>query len=92
MKKSLNLSIDEDLIERAKNEAAKRGTSVSKMVENFFASLETPQSEASIPEEYSPSSRIRALRSSLRTPNSHRPDALSWDEDRLTEEIQRKHS
>lgn len=92
MKKSLNLSIDEDLIRRAKREAKKRGTSVSQMVGAFFASLDTSQPGAGVPENYTPSRRIRTLRSSVQPPDPSVPNAPSWDEERLIEELQRKHS
>lgn len=92
MKQSLNLSIDEDLIQHAKAEAERRGTSVSQMVEAFFASLRSSPSDSNVPEDYVPSERIRSLRSSLRSPVGTRPDSPAWDEERLIEEIQRKHS
>lgn len=92
MKKSLNLSIDEDLVQRAKDEAERRGTSVSRMVEVFFASFDPSPSESNVPEEYTPSERIRSLRSSLQSPDRTYSDAPDWDEERLIEEIQRKHA
>lgn len=91
MKKSLNLSIDEDLIQRAKREAEKRGTSVSQMVGAFFASLDTEESESHVPEDYTPSKRIRTLRSSVQAPNRSVPDDPSWDDERLVEILQEKH-
>ncbi len=91
MKKSLNLSIDKDLVQRAKDEAERRGTSVSRMVEAFFASLNS-HSESSVPDDYTPSQRIRALRSSLQSPERTYPDFPDWDEERLIEEIQQKHA
>jgi hypothetical protein len=39
MHTKLTLRLDEDLIERAKSEAEKRGKSVSQMVAEFFGSL-----------------------------------------------------
>lgn len=39
MKKKLTLRLDEDLIRFAKEHAAERGQSVSKLVENYFAVL-----------------------------------------------------
>ncbi len=45
MKKKLTLRMDEDAIARAKEYAKERGTSVSKLVENFFAALESEQQE-----------------------------------------------
>ena len=92
MKKSLNLSIDEDLVQRAKEEADRRGTSVSRMVETFFASLDVSDSDSNVPDDYVPSKRIRTLRSSLQFPDRIPPSDPSWDEDRLIEEIERKHS
>jgi hypothetical protein len=91
MKKSLNLSIEEDLIQRAKQEAERRGTSVSQMVGTFFATLETGESRSSVPEDYTPSERIRTLRSSTHTPDSSVPEDPSWDEERLVEILQEKH-
>lgn len=40
MKKKLTLRMSEDAIRRAKSYASERGTSVSQLVENFFAALE----------------------------------------------------
>ena len=40
MKRKLTLRIDEEAIERAKEYAAERGISVSRLVENFFQALE----------------------------------------------------
>lgn len=40
MKKKLTLRLDEDLIQRAKKEAERRGKSVSQMVADFFTVLE----------------------------------------------------
>lgn len=92
MKKSLNLSIDEDLVQQAKTEADRRGTSVSRMVETFFASFNASEPDSNVPEDYVPSERIRALRSSLQSPDRLLPNSPSWDEERLIEEIERKHS
>lgn len=91
MKTSLNLSIDEDLVQRAKDEAERQGTSVSRMVEAFFASLDA-HTESSVPDDYTPSQRIRSLRSSLQSPDRTPQDAPEWDEERLIEELQRKHA
>jgi hypothetical protein len=91
MKEPLNLSIDAELIQRAKTEAERRGTSVSQMVEGFFASLESSESDSAVPDEYRPSDRIRSLRASLRSPEDSPPNDPSWDEDRLVEELKRKH-
>lgn len=45
MKKKLTLRLDEDLIDRAKREAKKRGKSVSQMVADFFKVLEGESSD-----------------------------------------------
>lgn len=39
MSKKLTLRLDEDVIERAKAYAAERGTSVSRLVEDYFRAL-----------------------------------------------------
>lgn len=91
MKESLNLSIDAELIQRAKAEANRRGTSVSRMVEGFFASLESSASDSAVPDDYRPSDRIRSLRTALCSPEESSPDDPSWDEERLVEELKRKH-
>ncbi len=46
MNAKLTLRLNEELIARAKNEAAERGKSVSQMVAEFFESLETPQNQS----------------------------------------------
>ncbi len=51
MKKKLTLRMDERTIQRAKRYAEQRGISVSKLVENFFAALESQDGE---PIEMSP--------------------------------------
>ena len=40
MQRKLTLRMDEDAINRAKQYAAQRGVSVSRLVENFFAALD----------------------------------------------------
>lgn len=91
MKDRLNLSIDAELIQHAKEEAERRGTSVSRMVEGFFASLDESRAETTVPADYRPSDRIRSLRRTLRSSEEPPSDAPSWDEERLVEELQRKH-
>ena len=46
MQTKLTLRLNEDLIERAKTYARKRGKSVSQIVADYFASLETPPTES----------------------------------------------
>lgn len=48
MKKKLTLSMDPDAIEQAKAYAADRGTSVSKLVEQFFEALGGERSSAEV--------------------------------------------
>lgn len=62
MNTKLTLRLDDRLIERAKDEAEKRGKSVSQMVGEFFGSLGTASSRG--PVEYPPitSSLLGALR------------------------------
>ncbi len=47
MAKKLTLRMDEEVIERAKEYAAERGLSVSKMVEQYFAAVTTASSAES---------------------------------------------
>ncbi len=48
MKKKLTLRMEKEAIDRAKAYARQRGTSVSKLVENFFTALETETREQEI--------------------------------------------
>lgn len=61
MSKKLTLRLDEDVIERAKEYASQRDTSVSQLVENYFARLTDRRSpeegEASFPTELTPLTR-----------------------------------
>lgn len=43
MKKKLTLRLDDSLIKRAKKRAKQKGTSVSQMVANYFALIDTEQ-------------------------------------------------
>lgn len=45
MPDKLTLRLDKKLIDRAKKHAKKQGTSVSKMVANYFEALESPEKE-----------------------------------------------
>lgn len=45
MNKKLTLRLDEESIERAKEYASRRGTSVSKLVERFFERLDDEESQ-----------------------------------------------
>lgn len=102
MKSKLTLRLEEDVKERAKRLAKKRGTSVSKIVENYFrlllreptggsASEEGSTGEDSGEESPSPlSSRIQTLRERLGTP----APSVEVDEDtrRWIEAAAEKHS
>lgn len=52
MSKKLTLRLDEDVIERAKNYAADRGTSVSQLVEQYFSALTSDEPDAPDQEEW----------------------------------------
>lgn len=52
MKKKLTLRMEEDVIERAKQYAKERGTSVSKLVANYFAALTAPESDEDRDEDW----------------------------------------
>lgn len=45
MPDKLTLRLDKKLIDRAKKHAKEQGTSVSKMVANYFEALESPEKE-----------------------------------------------
>jgi hypothetical protein len=51
MKTKLTLSIEEDLIRKAKQQAKKRGTSVSQLVSNYFDVMEGETSGDGAPAE-----------------------------------------
>ena len=48
MKKKLTLRMEKEAIDRAKAYARRRGTSVSKLVENFFVALDKDRREEEI--------------------------------------------
>jgi hypothetical protein len=56
-KTKLTLRMDEDLVKRAKRVARKRGTSVSKMVANYFALLDRGPDSEPRPEDLPPLTR-----------------------------------
>jgi hypothetical protein len=60
MTRKLTLSVDSDVIERAKRFARKRGTSVSQMVETFLELASRPAEKADDPPV------LRRLRGSLK--------------------------
>jgi hypothetical protein len=62
MQTKLTLRLDEDLIERAKSFAKRRGKSVSQIVADYFASLETPATDRDM--ELTPI--VRSLKGALR--------------------------
>ncbi|HBA85924.1 MAG TPA: antitoxin [Verrucomicrobia bacterium] len=62
MHTKLTLRLDDRLIERAKEEAAKRGKSVSQMVAEFFDSLGEPARRVSTPYPPITSSLLGVLR------------------------------
>lgn len=65
MKTKLTLSIDPEVIARAKEEAQRRGTSVSDMVETYLAVVSKPEPNAD-DEQFSP--RIQALKGMIKLP------------------------
>ena len=63
MKKKLTLRMEQDVIERAKEYAAERGESVSKLVENYFRALTAGEPQNGDEEELPPITRRLANRS-----------------------------
>jgi hypothetical protein len=68
MSKKLTLRLDEDVIERAKEYASQRDTSVSQLVEDYFARLTnrrtSGEEEASFPSQLTPLTRRLLARGS----------------------------
>jgi hypothetical protein len=62
MKKKLTLRMEQDVIEQAKAYAAKRGESVSKLVENYFAALTAPKQPSGEQQQLPPITRRLADR------------------------------
>lgn len=65
MKTKLTLSIDPEVVARAKEEAQRRGTSVSDMVEVYLSVVSKPESNTE-DEQFSP--RIQALKGMIKLP------------------------
>ena len=63
MKKKLTLRMEQDVIERAKEYAAERGASVSKLVENYFRALTAGEQPNGEEEPLPPITRRLANRS-----------------------------
>lgn len=82
MKKKLTLRMEQDVIERAKAYAEQRGTSVSKLVENYFAALTA--SESGNGEE---DGRLPPITRRL----ASRPPAPEIDEDDYYRYLEEKH-
>ncbi|MEF8938241.1 MAG: DUF6364 family protein [Salinivenus sp.] len=101
-RKKLTLSVQERLTKRAKKIAEKRGTSVSRLVETFFTALEEeekqhdPEQPAEGPlsesDEEEFSEWARRWRGAFAEEGETYPDDPSWEEDRLREEIEKKHA
>ncbi len=115
-RKKLTLSVEERLTRRAKSIAKKRGTSVSRLVETFFTTLEEGGDlsdaeqlgtddaygkwQEDRPEEageassgdYKPSEWARRWRGAFAEEGTIYPDDPSWEEEMLSEEIERKHA
>jgi len=107
-RKKLTLSVQERLTKRAKEIAKKRGTSVSRLVETFFTALEEnpleeekkqngPEqpaeghlSESDDEEEFS--EWARRWRGAFAEEGETYPDDPNWEEDRLREELEKKHA
>jgi len=105
-RKKLTLSVQKRLTKRAKEIARKRGTSVSRLVETFFAALEEkkqhgpkqPVEEQST--DVPPSEKgeeelsdwARRWRGAFAEEGKAYPDDPSWEEGLLREEIEKKHA
>ena len=98
-KKKLTLSVDEHLSDRAKALARERGTSVSRLVEAFFATLDasdepnapTDPEGGPAPAEAPLSNWARRWRGAFAEQGGTDPDDSAWEERILAEEIADKH-
>lgn len=61
MNTKLTLSVDQDLIQKAKEYAKSRGTSISKMVEEYFLVLTSEKSSATEPYSDSPVDKLLGI-------------------------------
>ncbi|PSQ97200.1 MAG: hypothetical protein BRD55_02640 [Bacteroidetes bacterium SW_9_63_38] len=86
MAKKLTLRMDEDVIERAKEYAAERGISVSKMVEQYFAAVTTE----SVPDEHSEDDQ-ESLPPFTRRLVNREPSSGDVDEDAYYRHLEEKH-
>ena len=102
-RKKLTLSVEERLTRRAKAIAEERGTSVSRLVELFFTSLDrdddtendgggAPSGKREVPTDPEPSEWARRWRGAFAPEEKTYPDDPSWEEDLLTREIESKHT
>jgi hypothetical protein len=103
-RKKLTLSVEERLTRRAKAIAEERGTSVSRLVELFFTSLdreadvhegENGGASSDEPERSAdpePSEWARRWRGAFAPDGQSYPDDPAWEEDLLTQEIEDKHT
>lgn len=68
MNTKLTLSLDKDVIEQAKQEAAARGISLSKMIEQLLAGLISLKSDKKSPQKKKISAKVRSLRGIVSLP------------------------
>ncbi len=81
MKKRLTLTIDEDLIRRAKRHSQKRGKTLSQTVEDYFALMDEPIEEI---DEADLPPKVRSLVGML--------EGSGLDEQDYYDYLERKHS
>ena len=82
MNTKLTLSVDQDLIQKAKEYAKRRGTSISKMVEEYFLVLTSEKGSATKPNSDSPVDKLLGI--------VNEPD-LDYDQIRL-EALKKKYN
>jgi antitoxin component of RelBE/YafQ-DinJ toxin-antitoxin module len=85
MSKKLTLRLDEEAIERAKQYAARRGTSVSKLVQRFFERLDEDETQKDSP-SVEDSELVASLRGLLADAGEH------VDEDDYYDHLWEKHA
>ena len=68
MNTKLTISLDKEVIELAKQEAAARGISLSKMIEQLLSAVTTKQSDKKVRKRSRISAKVRSLRGIVSLP------------------------
>lgn len=100
-RKKLTLSVQKRLTKRAKEIAKKRGTSVSRLVETFFAALEEEENQRDLGQpaqgrllegDEELSEWARRWRGAFIEEGESYPDDPGWEENLVRKELEKKHA